>query len=358
MTTRTLNLKALAKKLSIQYKGDGDTLVHGIKDIERVIPDDLPKDNFLYFIENLKTFKRHPQIQNKGVVFTSESMAVHFKNALVAPDESIRLYFIKILQKYATTPGPFPDIPSKRHIDESSKIDQNVTIMPGVVIMQNVHIGKNCIIHPNVVIEAYSEIGENTVLHPSVVIGYNCKIGSHCTIYGGTIIGADGFGYYDHKGKNYKIPQIGNVTIEDHVDIGSNCSVDRATIESTTIGEYTKIDNQVQIGHNCQIGKNVYIAGQAGISGSVKINDQAVIAGQVGIADHINIGEGSVILARSGIMHDTKPRTVYFGTPAKPYREEHRIISSLTTLPKLLKRVKQIEDKLFKDKPERQNTSN
>ena len=338
-------LEDISKQLSLSYQGDSEKKVHYIKDISRVKQHKDVDENAIYFIENLRTYKIHPYIGNKAAFLTIDSLKDKFENALLAPVEKIRLSFIQLLKLFDSHPAFKAGFSREACIDPSAKIDSSACIMPGVVIMENAVVGKNSIIYPNTTLEPNVKIGWNTTIYPNVVIGYDCIVKNNCIIYGGTVIGADGFGYCDYENRRHKIPQISYVEIEDFVEIGSNCSIDRGTVEPTSIGEHTKIDNQVQIGHNCRIGKYVYIAGNAGISGSVNVGDYAVIAGKAGIADHVNIGEGSVIMALTGVATDTDPKTAYFGIPARPIKESHRINGALPLLPDLIKRVKDLEDK-------------
>ncbi len=211
--------------------------------------------------------------------------------------------------------------------------------------MEGANIGERCTLYPGVVVEPNAQIGEGTVLFPCVVIGHHCVIGKNGIIHGGTVIGADGFGFYDQPGKRYKIPQIGNVVTADEVEIGASCTVDRATIESTRIGAHTKLDDQVHVGHNSQLGRFIYIVGNSAIGGSVTIGDGAMISGMVIVKDHLKIGAGSIVMGMSGVAQDTEPKTAYFGIPARPAKQMHRMNAALEKLPDLLAKVRTLEDK-------------
>ena len=319
-------LKGIAEVLSLEYKGNGGEKIYYIKDISKVRSHDDIDKNAIYFIESNRIYKKHPYLGNKASFLIVDSLKDNFKNALLTSSKEIRLSFIQLLKLFDQSPTFKSGSSKEAFIDPSAKIDPTACIMSGAVIMENVAVGKNSIIYPNVTLEPNVRIGSGTTIHPNVVVGYNCIIKNNCIIFGGTVIGADGFGYYDHENERYKIPQISHVEIEDFVEIGSNCSIDRGTVEPTLIQEHTKIDNQVQIAHNCQIGKYVYIAGNAGISGSVNIGDRAIIAGQAGIADHVNIGEGGTIMALTGVPNDTNAKTTYFGIPQD---QLERVIGSM-----------------------------
>ena len=344
-----MTLSEIAEKLCLPFKGDPQKKVDQIKDIERVHSPEMLRPNSIYYIENQITLKRHPFTEDQMSVLVPESLSERFQNAIIAPKASIRLSFIRLLGLFSRSPTfrPQKEGSEQSFIHESAKVSPSAMILPQAVVMQDVVIDDKAVIYPNVTVEPGARVGKHTRLYPGVVVGYNCVIGDHCIIYSGSVIGADGFGYHDHEGERYKIPQISHVEVHDHVEIGANSSIDRGTIEPTIIGRHTKIDNLVQIGHNCQLGEYIFIAGNAGVSGSVKIGDRAMLGGKVGIADHINIGEGSMLLAGSGLHFDTKPKTAYLGLPARVAKEAYRINGAIPHLPGLLKRVRELEAKVY-----------
>lgn len=214
------------------------------------------------------------------------------------------------------------------YIGNGSQIADGCDILPGAYIGNNVKIGKNC------------------QVYPYAVIYDNCVIGNNVIIHSGSIIGADGFGYKCRKGIHIKVPQVGNVVIEDNVEIGANTCIDRGAQGETFIGSGSKIDNLVQIGHNNKVGNNVIMCGHTGVSGSCTIGDNAILAGNAGIADHINIGAQAVVAARSGVANDIPPRTQVFGAPAKERRIAWREQSALSKLPDLMKQIKIMEQRI------------
>jgi len=241
----------------------------------------------------------------------------------------------------------FQGISDKAYIGNNVKIGKNVTIMPFVTIQDNVEIGDNTVVFSGVFVGYNSIIGNNVVLKPNVVIYPGTVIGNNVIIHAGSVVGSDGFGYVNKEGKHYKIPHIGRVVIEDDVEIGANTCIDRAFIGETVIGKGTKIDNLVQIAHNVKIGKNVIIVSQAGIAGSTEIGNNVIIAGQAGIVDHAKIGDNVVIMAKAGVEdREVPPNKVLLGIPARDALEQKRIFVAETKLPELLKRVKDIEDRL------------
>lgn len=194
---------------------------------------------------------------------------------------------------------------------------------PSASIASSAVIGKNCSIGDHVSIGENVVIGHNCIIHPSVTLQY-CHIGDNVIIHPGVRIGQDGFGFASHKGVHYKVPQLGRVIIGNDVEIGANTTIDRGTNSDTSIGDGTKIDNLVQIGHNVEIGKGCMIVSQVGISGSTKIGNYVVLAGQVGVNGHLHIGDKTVVTAQSGVLKDAEPGAVLGGSPAVPLQQFKR----------------------------------
>jgi UDP-3-O-[3-hydroxymyristoyl] glucosamine N-acyltransferase len=236
------------------------------------------------------------------------------------------------------------------YVSPSAVIGENVYIAPFVFIGDQVIIGKNCSIHANCSIEDNTQIADDVTLYAGVSIYNSCVIGNRCIIHSGVIIGSDGFGFAPTDDGSYKkIPQIGNVVIEDDVEIGANTTVDRATLGSTIIRRGVKIDNLIQIAHNVEVGENTVIAAQTGISGSTKIGRQCVLAGQVGIAGHIHIADGTILGAQTGVPNTIKiPNQAWQGYPAVPvmtFRKSTVVYKNLPELQKLIYEMKRkIED--------------
>lgn len=225
-------------------------------------------------------------------------------------------------------------------IGENSRVDIGTQILAGASIGDNVSIGSNCVIHPN------------------VVIYDNVKIGNRVILHAGVVIGADGFGYVRDDQSHHKFPQIGTVVIEDDVELGANTCVDRGALGRTRIGRGTKLDNMVHVGHNCDIGERVVIAGQTGISGSVIIEDDCIIGGQVGFGDHIRVQSGAVIGSKAGVLPGKIVRPgVWWGIPIQPLEEYKRLNAHVSRLPRvreelkeLTERVKELEHALLRGK--------
>jgi UDP-3-O-[3-hydroxymyristoyl] glucosamine N-acyltransferase len=206
-------------------------------------------------------------------------------------------------------------------ISPSARLGTNVAVGPFTTIGDNVAIGNNVTIFQNVSIEAGSTLGDDSIIYPNVVIYDGTRIGRRCIIHAGVIIGSDGYGFAMHEGKHHKIPQIGIVRIEDDVEIGAGTTIDRAALGETVIGEGTKIDNLVQIGHNVKIGKHCLLVSQVGIAGSTELGDHVFVAGQSGFSGHLKIGHRVQVAAKSAVLADVPDDTKVMGSPAMPFNE-------------------------------------
>ncbi len=251
------------------------------------------------------------------------------------------LAFLSIIPNFFTRDEVTYNISPKADIHQSAEIHKESSIGAYVSIGKEVKIAKGAVIHPNVTIYPRVEIGEDTEIHSGAVIREDVKIGKNCIIQNGAIIGADGFGYVPDPIKGLAgVPQIGIVELADFTEVGANSCIDRATLGSTSIGHGTKIDNLVQIGHNCQVGKFTIICGQSAIAGSVKIGNQVVIGGSVGIADHVEIADGCRFGGLSGLAGKFTEKGDYWGNPAVKASEHRRIVASIKKLPEVLKSIK------------------
>ncbi len=233
------------------------------------------------------------------------------------------------------------------YISKTASYGKQVFIGAFAYLGEKVKIGDNTKIYPQVYIGNNVIIGDNCIIHPGVRIYHDCIVGNHVTIHAGTIIGSDGFGFAPQADGSFKkVPQIGNVMIEDHVEIGSNTTIDRATIGSTIIRSGAKLDNLIQIAHNVEIGNSSVIAAQAGISGSTKIGKGVMIGGQAGIVGHIQLGDGAKVNAQSGVSKSIDPGKAVTGSPAHDYTSALRSQAVTRKLPELEKRVKELEARM------------
>ncbi|MBI3593014.1 MAG: UDP-3-O-(3-hydroxymyristoyl)glucosamine N-acyltransferase, partial [Nitrospirae bacterium] len=248
----------------------------------------------------------------------------------------------RLLSHFYVKPHKCRGISKNAFVSEKSSIGENVTVYDFAYISDGVTIGADCIIDPGVYIGDNTRLGDGCVIHPNVTIREGVTVGNRVTIHAGSVIGSDGFGYVFENGRHNKIPQVGGVIIEDDVEIGAGVTIDRATTGNTIIGQGTKIDNLVQIGHNVRVGRNVILVSQVGIAGSSEIGDGVVLGGQVGVADHAVIEAGTMVGAKSGIMGEVK-KGIYSGTIAIPHRDWLKAMSVFAKLPELKKKIEELE---------------
>ena len=300
--------------------------------ITKVAPPMLADENTLALAMNEDEIQNMQSSKAKAVLVP---LGVNLEGISTIEVERPRLAFMKLLNVFYEGPDTPREIHPTAVIDPSAKLGNNVSIGANVFIGRNAVIGDNTALMPNVYIGRGAKVGSDCLFHPSVNIGDNVVVGNRCIFHHGVSLGADGFSFVTESPNNieqarsegavketnadvkvFKIPSLGSVIIEDDVEIGANTTIDRGTIENTTIGAQTKIDNLVMIGHNCRIGKACTIVSQVGIAGSCVIGDRVVIAGQAGLKDHVEIGDDSIILAKAGITKSFPKKSVVMGAPA------------------------------------------
>jgi UDP-3-O-[3-hydroxymyristoyl] glucosamine N-acyltransferase len=340
--------KAIAEFLQGEVVGNPEVKVNNVAKIEEAAP------GTLAFLANPK--------YNKYLYTTKASIVLINKDFEL--EESVMLTLIKVDNAYesfakllelAEQAKPVKQgISELAYIEESAKIGNGVYIAPFVYIGENVVIGDNAKLFPHVFIDDNVTVKKNTQLYSGVKVYHECVIGESCIIHSGAVIGSDGFGFAADENNVYrKIPQLGNVIVEDHVEIGSNTTIDRATMGSTFIKQGAKLDNLNQIGHNVQIGENTVIAAQSGIAGSTKIGKNCQFGGQSGVAPHIQIADGVKVTPQAGIPNTIKePGSIVMGTPAFNIREFQKSFIVYKQLPDLFKRVKELENEIKRLKGE------
>ncbi len=255
--------------------------------------------------------------------------------------------FAKLLEVYSQMSKKSPKIENPSFIADTASIGEGLYLGAFAYIGENAKIGNNVSIYPNAYIGDNVEIGEGSIIHPGASIYTDCKIGKNCIIHAGVIIGADGFGFVpDANGEYQKVPQIGNVILEDNVEVGSNSTIDRATMGSTIIRKGVKIDNLCQIAHNVEIGKNTAMAAQVGIAGSAKIGENVMIGGQAGISGHLFIADGAKIVAQSGIPSSVKKADTLMGSPGIPLEDFKKSYYGFRKLPFILNKINEMDKKI------------
>ncbi len=328
-----MEVKKIAENVRGEIIGDPDF------EIERVDVPEKGDENSLVFVFDEKAKER---LKGKiGCVVTNKEFleGIDYRTAILVDD--LRMAFVNILSVFSRR-KEIKGVSPFSHVSKDALIEDSVHISPFCIVESRAIIKKGTYLYPFVYIGENAKIGENCIIHPNVYIGYGCEIGNKCQIFAGCVIGSDGFGYIDTEEGLVKIPQIGKVVIEDDCEIGANVTIDRATIGETRIGRGTKIDNLVQIAHNCEIGEFTVIAAQTGVAGSCKIGKKVKMAGQVGIADHLKIGDGAILTAKAGVAKDVPPGKIYSGYFAREHKEVLKAFTILYSLPRYWDKIKKI----------------
>jgi UDP-3-O-[3-hydroxymyristoyl] glucosamine N-acyltransferase len=328
----------IARILNGTVEGDPETKLNTVARIEE------GKTGALSFLSNPKY---------EPYIYTTDASAVLVRNDF-APAKEVRATLIRVDDPYQALARLLAFYeqarPARKGIHPSAVIDESATVGPDVyigacaVVSENAVVGDGCSIHPQVFIGENVTIGKNCTLHPGVKVYRDCVIGNDCIIHAGAVIGADGFGFAPVSDANFmKIPQIGNVIIEDNVEIGSNTCVDRATMGSTVIRRGVKLDNLIQVGHNVEIGENTVIAAQSGLAGSTRVGRNCMFGGQVGLAGHLSIADGVRIGAQSGVMSTIgEENAILLGYPATDSKQFLRSVAYIRRLPDLSSKVDQL----------------
>lgn len=334
----------IASLLGGTVEGNENITVSNLSKIEEGMP------GTLSFLANPK-YTNYIYDTNASIVIVNKSLTlekpVKSTCTLIRVDDSYSS-FATLLEMYNEFKGTKTGIEQPSFISENSQYGEGCYFGAFSYVGKNVKIGHNTKIYPHVYIGDNCTIGDNTTLFSGVKVYHECKIGNHVVVHANTVIGSDGFGFAPQDGKEFaKVPQIGNVIVEDNIEIGSNCCIDRATLGSTILRKGVKLDNLVQIAHNVEIGENTVIAGLSGVAGSSKIGKNCMIAAQVGVVGHIRIADGVKIAGQAGVAASIeKENEIVQGSPAFSLGEFRRSYVLFKNLPKLNDRIKDVENKL------------
>lgn len=315
-----MKLAELAAAIDAEVIGDGQVEVRGVAPIERAQPGEVS------FLANAKYIKQLSATSASAVI-VGQNVRVDGVNLLKTRDP----YFAfskAIVALHGHRRHPFGGVHPRATVEPTASVGEGTVVYPGCYVGDGAKVGRDCILYPN------------------VVVYDRCVIGDRCILHAGAVVGADGFGFATHAGAHHKIPQIGNVVIEDDVEVGPNSTISRAAMDSTVIGRGTKVDQGVVVGHNVRIGEHGLLVAQVGIAGSATLGHHVTLAGQVGVAGHLKIADNVQVGGKSGVMHDLDEAGGYVGTPAMPFAQARRVYSIFTELPELQKRVKELEQRL------------
>lgn len=340
----TFTAKQIAELLKGTIAGDENVSVNRLSKIEEGEPGSIS------FLANPK-YTHHIYTSQASVVIVDEgfvpekpvvSTLIKVRNAYMA--------FAELLDFYNKIKMDKKGVSDRAFVSDSAQLGNDVYLGAFAFIGENVRIGDNAKIYPQVYVGDNVTIGNNTTLFPGVKIYSDVMIGNNCTLHAGVVVGADGFGFAPQDDSNYKkIAQIGNVIIEDNVEIGANTTVDRATLGSTIIRKGVKLDNLIQIAHNVEVGENTVMAAQSGIAGSAKVGRNCMIAAQVGIVGHLNIGNNVKIAGQSGVTTNVKDDSVVFGSPAFDAGKYKKSYIHFRNLPKIVDRIDELEKRVLKN---------
>jgi len=335
-----VTLEDVAKAIDGTLVGDGSVEITGVAGIREARKGDLT------FLANPR-YEPYLEMTQASAIIVAENHKQIAKPLIQNPNPY--LAFLKAVRLFAGE-GERPAVGVHRTavIAPDATVAADASIGPHVVIGAEAWVGPRSVLHAGTFLGARARIGADVLVYPNVVIREDCVLGDRVIVHSGTVVGSDGFGFV-RDGEIYrKLPQVGNVVIEDDVELGANVTIDRATTGTTRVGAGSKIDNLVQIAHNVQIGNNCIIVAQVGISGSTVVGDHVVLAGQVGVVGHIEIGSGAMVGAKSGISKSVKPGERMFGYPALPVAQARRVEAGLRHLPELIQSVRRMKRRLDK----------
>jgi UDP-3-O-[3-hydroxymyristoyl] glucosamine N-acyltransferase len=339
-------LADLARLVGGRVEGDPDREVEAVRALDAAGPRDL-------------AFLNHPRYREQALasraaaLLVGEELAAGFRDGrggepprdlLVVSDTAFALS--RILSLLHAAEAPEPGVHPTAVLEPGSAVDPTAWIGPYAVIGAGSSIAARAAVHAHSVVGRGCSVGEGAVLHPHSVLYPETEIGPGSIVHAGAVLGADGFGYATSGGVHHKVPQVGRVVVERGVEIGANSTIDRATLGETRIGEGTKIDNLVQVGHNVQVGRHCILCGQAGIAGSTRLGDYVVLAGQAGVSGHIHLGDGAQVAAKSAALTSVEPRTQVAGIPAVELKRWRRQTVLLSRLEEMSRRVRTLERRL------------
>jgi UDP-3-O-[3-hydroxymyristoyl] glucosamine N-acyltransferase len=329
----------IAMLVNGKIEGDANASVNSFGKIEEA------KSGQLAFLANPK-YEDYLYTTGASIIIINgaQSLKQSIKATLIRVPDAYTA-FATLLSKYQEMmTQQMVGVQQPSYIAKTASLGENIFVGAFAYIGENVKVGNNTKIFPNAFLGDNAKVGDNSIIHPGVKIYHDCVIGNHVAVHAGTVIGSDGFGFAPQPDGSFKkVPQIGNVVVEDYVEIGANATIDRATIGSTIIRSGAKLDNLIQIAHNVEIGNSSVIAAQAGISGSTKLGKGVMVGGQAGIVGHVQIGDGAKINAQSGVSKSIEPGKAVTGSPAHDYTAALRSQAITRKLPELEKRIKELE---------------
>ena len=330
-----LKLAEIAARVGGEVIGNGEVEIAGVAKIE-----DAGKGE-ITFLANRK-YAKFLEDTGASAVIVPEEISEAGGMPLLCAKNPYFTFLKTVVLFYPPEPLIEKGIHDTAIIGEGTELGKDLSVGPYVVIGRRCRIGDGTVLMPGVVVGDNVTIGNDCIIHANACLRERVVIGDRVILHNGVVVGSDGFGFAPERGKYYKIPQVGTVVIEDDVEIGANSTIDRATLGETRIKRGAKLDNLIQVGHNCTVGENTVIAAQTGLSGSTKIGNGVRVGGQVGFAGHMEIGDGAAVGAQAGVTRSIPPGVMVSGYPARSHREELRIEAMVQRLPQLFKEIKNL----------------
>ncbi len=332
-------LQELAESIGATVAGSQQAEILGVATIARAKQGDITFARTQQHYDDFLNSSAEAVVVSNTVALVTSRNAIIVGNVLESFTEIVKLF------RPPVTRTPI-GISPQAIVSDSAIIAEDVNIYPGAVIMAGAKIGAGTVVYPKVTVMEDCTIGANCTLFPGCVLYDNTELGDRVILHAGVVLGAYGFGY-DSSASGHKLSaQLGNVVIGNDVELGANTTIDRGTFDSTTVGDGTKMDNQVMVGHNCEIGQHNLFCSQVGIAGSCTTGDFVVMGGQVGLGDHLNVGDNVAIGAKSGLMHDVESNQRVQGIPARPARQTMQILATIGKLPEMRKELKRLQSKI------------
>ncbi len=334
-------LGELALRVGGEVRGDDSLAIHGVAAILKAGPNEITFAGDEKHLRLLAESRAGACLVSRK--FRDSSLLVETTAAIVFVDDPQDACLTLARDFRPELPPADIGISPQAIISPSAQIGANCHIYPGAFIDDDARVGSGCVLHPGVYIGRNCTIGNQCVLYPYAVLYPNVRLGNRVIVHASAILGADGFGYRFRSGRFEKIPQLGWVEVEDDCEIGACTTIDRGMIGATLIGEGTKLDNLIMIGHNCQLGRHNAFASQVGLAGSVTTGDYVRCAGQVGVADHLHLGRGCTLGAKAGVHKDIPEGDTQIGYPSRPEQEQLRIVMATVKVPAMRKQLRELE---------------
>lgn len=335
-----MKLSEIAEKLNLRVEGDGETGISGVNTLEEAGPTDLT------FLSNPRYTPKVKTTAAAAVILSEKTPADGISIPILrAPDAY--LAFARALELFYAAPTLPPGIHPTAVIDPTATIGTDARVGACVVIGPDVRIGDRATIHPNTTIYAGAVIGDDCLIHSNCVVREFVVIGNRVILQNNVTVGSDGFGFAKRPDKSWhKIPQSGDVHLEDDVEIGAGTTLDRGSLGTTRVGRGSKLDNLVQIGHGSRVGEDTLLCAQVGLAGSCEIGDRVILAGQVGVVGHLKVGDDVIVTAQSGVPNDVEPGRQVAGSPAYDHRQWLKVTAIQQRLPELVKTIRDLERRL------------